>query len=90
VSPLVQQLLRHPYNGPPNHDDVIDAFSMCLAYEQEMKLVADVDPLRVYRHIEEQEYLMEGLDPNTGKPIDEEAPQKARWGANFGRLFARK
>jgi hypothetical protein len=90
VSPLVQQLLRHPYNGPPYHDDVIDAFSMCLAYEEEMKVQADADPLRVYREMEEREYAMEGLDPRTGRAIDEDAPQKRRWGSDFGRLFARK
>ena len=84
VSPLVRQLTKYPYL---DHDDVIDAFSMNLAYEEAMRLEADEDPLRVYRHIEEKEYLMEGLDPNTGRPLDEEKEARKFWGAKFGRLF---
>jgi phage terminase large subunit-like protein len=82
VSPLVRQIIKHPYN---THDDVIDAFSMCRAYEEKMVVEADADPLRVYRMIEEREYLMEGLDPKSGKPLEEE--KKPRWGSNYGRLY---
>ena len=66
VSPLVLQLMKHPYN---RHDDVIDAFSMVRAYEEEMVVQVEQDPLRVYRLMEEREYALEGLDPRTGKEV---------------------
>jgi phage terminase large subunit-like protein len=83
VAPLVQQLTGYPYL---DHDDVLDAFSMSRAYEQKMVVSIDNDPLRVYQRMEEQEYLLEGLDPRTGKDIDSPDRPK-RWGEKFGRLY---
>jgi hypothetical protein len=83
VSPLVRQLLKYPYI---DHDDVLDAFSMCRAYEEKMIVQVDTDPLRVYKAMEEREYMLEGLDPKTGRPVDEPGPKK--WGSAYGRSFA--
>jgi len=84
VSPLVRQLLKYPYL---DHDDVLDAFSMCRAYEEKMIVAVETDPLKVYQAMEEEEYRLEGLNPRTGKPLDE--PKPKRWGQNFGRLYNR-
>ena len=83
VSPLVRQLLKYPYL---DHDDVLDSFSMSRAYEQEMIVQVDTDPLRVYKAMEDAEYLAEGIDPVTGKDLwHPEGPAKRKWGQDYGR-----
>lgn len=86
TAPLVKQLLDYPY-VEGNHDDVIDAFSMSRAYEQQMVVQVDEDPMRVYKAMEDAEYLMEGLDPDTGKDLDARPPRKR--GSFHGRLYNR-
>lgn len=68
---LVRQLTKYPYL---DHDDVLDAFSMAQAYEEQMVLAAqDLTPEKVYESIEAHEFALEGLNFD-GTDVDEPRP----------------
>lgn len=66
TAPLVRRLQAYPY---VDHDDVLDAFSMALAYEAVVTRRVAENPDRIFIDQERREWALEGIDfPGSGGP----------------------